>query len=816
VRQLLGRIRPTVPLVLVGLCSFLVFMIMQPWWLLNPTTPTGGDMGAHVLAPAFLRDVLLPQGRVMGWSQDWFAGFPVFYFYFPIPSLVIVFLDLFIPYGVAFKLVTTMGLVALPPAAYFHARAMKLSKTVATVAAFSAVVFIFFESYTIYGANMASTLAGEFSFAWSFSLSLVYLGLLMKAVADDRKYLKWAALTLALVALTHILTTIVAVFASLFVLSWKRGVRRTVTTWVWGFAIAAFWALPLAMRIGLTSDMGWVPLRRWHEVLPVEIWLLLPIAIPAMFWVMRTTRRAGPLIGAMMLPVVYYPLPTILPQLFPDSFGGSRWKLWNGRLLPYWYFGVAFFAAVGVGAAVVWLSRRLPERISGRFAHALTLLSGAVAVGLVAVSTKVRPLGTIPAWWLAAVAAVLALVIVWVLVPWRSLVSTRAFLTVTAFCVVVLGAMSSITFVDGWARWNYEGYESKEGWPEYEALMQAISELPPGRVMWEATNDWDRYGTPMAPMLIPYWTGGTHQSMEGLFFESSITTPFHFINHSEMSHKPSNPIPGLRYHTFDMQRGLKHMAVYGVTYYVSITEEAAAKAEGMEGMELIREVPPFAIFRLPEPKLVEVATHQPAVYPAPERGLLAALIGSETVVGPDGEELHSFHDLALDWYEDVDNMHRWVVADGPEDWPRIYSLRERPDVEIPGPKEVTDIVVDHHRISFRTSAVGVPHLVKVSYFPNWKATGAEGPWRATPSLMVVVPTQEEVVLEFVDTWPETVGKLLTLLGVVALVAAVVQDRRRRRALESLAPVADCGGVLVGDGPADAEQAPDGAGHPLDE
>src|SRR5690606_12891013 len=164
-------------------------------------------------------------------------------------------------------------------------------------------------------------------------------------------------------------------------------------------------------------------------------------------------------------------------------------------------------------------------------------------------------------------------------------------------------------------------------------------------------------------------------SMEDLFFESSITTPFHFSNHSEMSHKPSNPIPGLRYHTFDMQPDLKHMAVYGVTYYVSISEEAAAKAEGMEGMELIREVPPFAILRLPETKLVEVATHQPAVYPAPERGLLAALIGSETVVGPDGEELHSFHDLALDWYEDVDNMHRWVVADGPEDWPRIYSLR---------------------------------------------------------------------------------------------------------------------------------------------
>src|SRR5690606_10949513 len=147
-------------------------------------------------------DVLIPGGRVMGWSQDWLAGFPVFYFYFPLPSLVIVFLDVFIPYGAAFKLVTSFGLLAMPPAHYFHARAMKLGKTVAMVASGAAEVFIFMESFSIYGGNLASTLAGEFSFAWSFSLSLVYLGLLIKAVADDKKYVKWAAAALAATALT--------------------------------------------------------------------------------------------------------------------------------------------------------------------------------------------------------------------------------------------------------------------------------------------------------------------------------------------------------------------------------------------------------------------------------------------------------------------------------------------------------------------------------------------------------------------------------------------------------------------------------------
>ena len=40
------------------------------------TTPTGGDMGAHVWGPAYLRDHLLPNGQLSGWSMDWYGGFP--------------------------------------------------------------------------------------------------------------------------------------------------------------------------------------------------------------------------------------------------------------------------------------------------------------------------------------------------------------------------------------------------------------------------------------------------------------------------------------------------------------------------------------------------------------------------------------------------------------------------------------------------------------------------------------------------------------------------------------------------------------------
>jgi hypothetical protein len=45
--------------------------------------------------------------------------------------------------------------------------------------------------------------------------------------------------------------------------------------------------------------------------------------------------------------------------------------------------------------------------------------------------------------------------------------------------------------------------------------------------------------------------------------------------------------------------------------------------------------------------------------------------------------------------------------------------------------------------------------------------------------MMVVPTSENVVLEFQDTWAETGGKVATGLALVALIGVGVWSVRRR-------------------------------------
>src|ERR1039457_5641732 len=92
--------------------------------------------------------------------------------------------------------------------------------------------------------------------------------------------------------------------------------------------------------------------------------------------------------------------------------------------------------------------------------------------------------------------------------------------------------------------------------------------------------------------------------------------------------------------------------------------------------------------------------------------------------------------------------------------------------------KVTYVVIGTQSISFHVDKVGVPVLVKISYFPDWHASGAEGPWRAEPNLMVVVPTSHNVVLSYGSSGPGDLGAFLTFIGVIALVALV----RRRSVL----------------------------------
>lgn len=729
-RRKLGGGRTTAA-ALVGLVVLVITLVVQPADIVRANTPTGGDMGAHVLVPAYVRDHLLPS-RLIGWSNDWYAGFPVLYFYFPLPAYSMVALDLVLPYGVAFKVVSVLGLIFTPVGGYLLGRGMGWRRLVAAVAAVAAAGFVLQESFSIYGGNVKSTMAGEYSFSWSFAFGTAFLGLMMRDIRErQRGFSPATGLAMAGMVLSHVITSLAFGLASLVLLLLRPGrAGVAVRNWVVGGCLAAFWAIPLVVRIGQTTDMNYFPLRGSADIFPSEIWPLLPLAVIGAVWALRRRPvETTVMLAFMLIPAAAYPYLSGI--------------LWNGRALSFWFFGIWWFAGLAVGMAAVELARRLPGIPTWR--------NGAAAVGAAAL-----------------------------------------------FFPPLIG----IDLATGWSAYNFNGYEARGAWPSYRRLMDMVDALPPGRIMWEASNDAiDDFGTPLALMLFPYWSE-EHPTIEGLLFESSLSTPFHFLNASELSDKPSNPIPGLPYTGFDIERGLAHLELFDVRYYVTATERAREAARARPELTELGSEGAFVIFELPPSSLVEAATYQPAVFENPD----PIGLGDRFLRIFRDDDKTDFTLTAIDWYGDLSHLDHWLVEDGPQDWPRVGPEREGLDLtaRLGGGETaaVTDVVLENHRIRFHTTAIGIPHMIKVSYFPNWRAKGAEGPWRAAPAFMVVVPTQADVELVFASTWAEQSGLAVTGIGLVVLVGWAVRRRLRSGA-----------GTQV---TAQANQLAQGAGDTFDE
>ena len=725
-------------LVVVAVAVAFTVSQLEPGLLLTATTPAGGDMGAHVWGPAYLRDTLLPQGRLAGWAPDWYAGFPAYHFYMVVPSLLIVALDLVLAYEVAFKLVTVLGIATLPVAAWALGRLARLAFPGPPLLAVAAVGFLFDRSFTIYGGNIASTLAGEFAFSISLTLAVLYVGVLLRGLETGR-HRTAAAVLLALCALCHVIPAIFAVAATLVALLLRADrtrLRWTLSAGFVGAALTGFWTVPFVLRRSYLNDMGW---EKKHELLeglfpgpigeaatralggaatgavPGDLTLVVVLAVVGAGVSVASRRRLGTFLTVMaVVAAVGY---VVAPQ----------GRLWNARLLPFWYLSLYLLAAVAVAelaVAVATLVARDPDR-PPLLARALVgLLAGTVALVALALPLRALPLGEAQADGSYR---------------WAGLSTTDR------------------SFVPDWARWNYSGYERKVEYPEYRGLIETMAAVGRregcGRAMWEYHPDLDAYGTPMAPMLLPYWTDGCIGSMEGLYFEASATTPYHFLNQSELSTSPSRAQRDLPYGTLDVARGVDHLQLLGVRYYLTYTPQAASQADAEPDLALVDETGPWRVYEVAGSDLVAPLTAAPAV----TRGAGA---GGETWL-----------ERSVEWYVDPARWEVPLAADGPPGWQRV-SPGEEPEVRPTEPTEVSGVDSGDDWISFSVTEVGSPVVVKASYFPNWQVAGADGPYRITPNLMVVVPTSTDVRLTYGTTPVEWVGWILTLAGVLGLVLLV--------------------------------------------
>ncbi len=807
-RSVFSRLRYNVQdwtsLLIAVVAAATVFWGLGPSEIFVDSTPTGGDMGAHVWGPAFLRDELLPSFQLRGWSSDWYAGFPAMHFYMVLPYLLVVFVDLFVPYGVAFKLVAVSGVVCMPLAAWLMGRLSRWKEPLPALLALAAMLFVFDFNFTIYGGNIASTLAGEFAFSIGLAVSLVYLGFVSR-VLEKGTHKGRAAVTLAVVALCHPITLLFAVattviqvitrsvhrlptrigtkatvivllvmtvlptglsfvtskplaplvvcvvIAMILLVAEFKGAMRVLVVGLVAGALSAFWTVPFLLRRSYLNDMGWEKLDNVRENLFFPDRLAGDSAKMTIIWLIALAVLGG-IAGLLSW---YRPALMLMGLAATAGLAFALWpqhRLWNARLLPFWYLALYFLAAVGVWFLSTALQSTDLTRSGNRTSQSRHMW--------LQVTTPV----------LACLAACIFVSISLGIAPGGSYEEDGDF----RWGPVTVSSKDR-NFVSGWAAWNFTGYESRSEFPTYQSLVRTMGEvgedLGCGRALWEYDRDeLGSYGTPMAPMLLPYWTDGCIGSMEGLYFESSATVPFHFLMQSELSVNPSRPMRGLDYRGLDLQSGIRHMQLSGVRYYLAFSDEAIEQANRYpDQLELIARSNPWWIYLVANSELVEGLAYEPNV-------------SSEGDLGG-----RAWTDPAMAWFNDPTRQQILVTADGPDDWHRIgidhpsfigrSSFAESEERRVPS-ISVTNIVEDGDRISFSVDQTGVPVLVKASYFPNWSVSGGLGPYRATPNWMVVVPTDNEVLLEFKATWVEYLGWLITLTGVTVVVLSIRSKSRK--------------------------------------
>ncbi|MCX6820547.1 MAG: 6-pyruvoyl-tetrahydropterin synthase-related protein [Candidatus Aenigmarchaeota archaeon] len=650
-------------IVLLAIFGFLL-SYFKPELMLSLTTTAGGDTASHFYPAEYLRDALLPAGRLVGWAPGWYGGLPMFQFYF---------------------------LPAFTP-------------------------FLFMEANSMWGGNIPSTLAGEFSYSLGFALTLLFFGTLHRSMEQpEPRSVRWLllnAVLFALVTLSHAYTMLFAGVASTFFLLrplLKRDRKAFVDGFVYfvkmyglAFLLSAFWLVPLAAKLGYTTSYNY----RWvvNSVKEAFPDVLLPFYMLSAVGVYALGRRRDSRVAFILF--------TLLAAGVMFVIAGDIGVV-DIRFVPFVQFYPLIIAAAGACELVFAFSARLSSvkaggRVLGETAPRIALLL------IVATAT-------------------------------------------------LLWTHANVTFIDYWIQWNYSGFEGKTLWPAYSALNNYLhGDASDPRVVYEHSPLYDAAGSLRAFESLPLFSG--RSTLEGLYMQSTPTSPFVFYIQSQISEVASCPLPGYACTFFNSAAAARRLEMFNVKQVITRSDKVKADLASSSMYRFVRSFDPFDLYEL-----------------LPGNGHYVTVPKYEPVVFDASSYAGGWKAAAYEWFKrddllDVPLVFSDVPA-GSQLTLRSSSLDSLPKTHINGGCNVSEVVTNDS-VLFHTDCVGVPHIISISYYPNWQAEGADGPYLVSPSFMVVIPRQPDVTLHYGTTFSDTAGVALTIAGVALFAYAAYSSFSR--------------------------------------
>ena len=502
---------------------------------------TGGDTASHFWPLVTLVREGIPHLSLRIWNPGNLGGEPHLVHYFPFPFLLMAALSLFTSLGAAFNIGTLLPLFLLPFSVYFCLKMMRCRFPGPILGAFFSLFFIYNESYSMFGGNALSTMAGQFSHEYALNLILIGTGLLVYEIRNDI-FPYFSGLTFAFLICSHAYVALIApvmYVSTIFLLrrqDQKRIFKICLISGVISLGLSIWYLIPMIDNAPWTTahPETWDSSNLKNEIAPSIFYAPL-IASGIAFLVLLFLKRSQSRLKTLLSQFGFWVLPTIV------------------------YVGL-FFIFPKLGVVDV---RAVPQ-----IQLFLMILSAIIFASMID-----RAFGKI----------------------------IGAILVVPCLVASLWWADTHVKQFPTWIKWNYSGWESKPLSPVVKPMMEFLSgDLSQPRVVYEHNDITNGTGTLRLFEMLPYFAN--RATTESLYLQATILAPMVYDLQAEVSKTPSCPYwRNYKCEHYNFHDAVSHMRLLGVQDMALITPEVRSQASESNEVKATNSFGPFHLYTFKTP-----------------------------------------------------------------------------------------------------------------------------------------------------------------------------------------------------------------------